>query len=130
MKSKRTKQCTGLYILFTVFHFLCLFGPLLYFVPYAYCAGTVGQTLALSLFLIVALCLSVFAIIGDAKTRGGLFKSMMWLLIIGVSICLQEVQIFIYIMAAVALIDELLIVKLRDHYKNAASANREIDRRK
>lgn len=77
MKSERTKQCKRLSILFLVLHVLCLFGPLLYFIPYAYIVGEVGRKLVLSLFIIVALCLSVIAIISDAKTRGGLVKSIM-----------------------------------------------------
>ena len=129
MKSERTKQCRRLSILFLVLHILCLFGPLLYFIPYAYIVGEVGRKLALSLFLIVALCLSVVAIISDAKTRGGLAKSIMWILVIGISICLQEVKVFVYIMAIVSVIDELVIVRLRAKYKDAYAANKEIDRR-
>lgn len=129
MKSERTKQCKRLSILFLVLHILCLFGPLLYFIPYAYIVGEVGRKLALSLFLIVALCLSVVAIISDAKTRGGFAKSIMWILVIGISICLQEVKVFVYIMAIVSIIDELVIVKLRAKYKNAYASNKEIDRR-
>lgn len=129
MKSERTKQCKRLSVFFLIFHILCLFGPLLYFIPYAYIVGEVGRKLALSLFLIVALCLSVVALISDAKTRGGLAKSIMWILVIGISICLQEVKVFVYIMAIVSIIDELVIVKLRAKYKDAYAANREIDRR-
>lgn len=129
MKSERTKQCKRLSILFLVLHILCLFGPLLYFIPYAYIVGEVGRKLALSLFLIVALCLSVVAIISDARMRGGLAKSIMWILIIGISICLQEIKVFVYIMAIVSVIDELVIVRLRAKYKDALASNKEIDRR-
>ena len=124
-----TKQCKRLSILFLVLHILCLFGPLLYFIPYAYIVGEVGRKLALSLFLIVALCLSVVALISDAKTRGGFAKSIMWILVIGISICLQEVKVFVYIMAIVSIIDELVIVRLRAKYKDAYASNKEIDRR-
>lgn len=129
MKSERTKQCKRLSILFLVLHILCLFGPLLYFIPYAYIVGEVGRKLALSLFLIVALCLSVVAIISDAKTRGGFAKSIMWILVIGISMCLQEIKVFVYIMAIVSIIDELVIVRLRAKYKNAYASNKEIDGR-
>ena len=129
MKSNRTKQCKRLSLLFGIIHFLCLFGPLFYFVPYAYIVGTAGRKLALSLFLIVALCLSVLSIITSAKTRGGLAKSIMWLLILGITLCLVEVKIFVYIMAIISIIDELIIIKLHDRYKTAYLTNREIDRR-
>lgn len=129
MKSERTKQCKRLSILFGILHFFALFGPLLYFIPYAYVVGEVGRKLALSLFIIVALCLSVVSILSDAKTRGGLSKTIMWTLVIGISICLQEVKTFVYIMAIVSIIDELVFVRLRAKYKDAYAANREIDRR-
>lgn len=129
MISKRTKQCKTLSLILGIVHFLCLFGPLLYFVPYAYVVGTAGRKLALSLFLIIAFCLSVVSIITSAKTRGGLAKSIMWLMVLGITLCLTEVKTFVYIMAIISIIDELIIVKLRDKYKTAYLANREIDRR-
>lgn len=129
MISKRTKQCKTLSLILGIVHFLCLFGPLLYFVPYAYIVGTTGRKLALSMFLIIAVCLSLVSIITSAKTRGGLAKSIMWLIVLGITMCLMEVKTFVYIMAIISIIDELIIVKLRDKYKNAYLANREIDRR-
>lgn len=129
MKSKRTKQCKKLANLYGMLHFFCLYGPFLYFIPYALIMGTVGKKIALSLFLIVSLCLAFFAIIGDAKTRGGLYKTIMWILIIGVLTCLEQAKTFIYLMAIISIIDELLIIKLKDKYKDAYAANKEIDRR-
>lgn len=129
MKSNRTKQCKRLSLLFGILHFLCLFGPLLYFVPYAYIVGTAGRKLTLSLFLVVAFCLSILSIITSAKTRGGLAKSIMWLLVLGITLCVAEVKTFVYIMAIISIIDELIIVKLHDRYKSAYLTNREIDRR-
>lgn len=129
MISKRTKQCKTLSLVLGILHFLCLFGPLLYFVPYAYIVGTAGRKLALSLFLVIALCLSVLSIITSAKTRGGLAKSIMWLLVLGITLCLTEVKTFVYIMAVISIIDELIIVKLRDRYKANYLTNREIDLR-
>ena len=129
MKSQRTKQCKRLSIFFGVLHFLCIFGPLLYYVPYAIIKGGAGDKLFLSLEIIVSIILAVFAIILDAKTRGGLIKTIMWLLILGITIALSEVKTFICIMAICAIVDELIIVKLRARYKDRYAANREIDRR-
>lgn len=116
-------------MLFGILHFLALFGPLLYFIPYALAVGAVVEKLTLSLFMIVGICLSVGAILGDAATRAGLFKSIMWLLIIGIILCLDSVKTFVYIMAIVSIIDELFIVKMHAKYKLAYAANKEIDRR-
>ena len=128
-KSSRTIQCKNLTNLFSILHLGCLFGPLLYFVPYAFATGTTGNKIGLSLFLIVSVCLSLVSLFGEAKTRGGLNKTIMWVLIMGVLMCLAEAKTFIYIMAIVSILDELVIVKLKDKYKDAYAANREIDRR-
>lgn len=129
-KSARTKQCKRLSTILTILHILCLFGPFLYFIPHAFAIGTAGRKLALSMFLVIAVCLSVFSIITSAKTRGGLAKSVMWLFVLGITLCLNEVKGFIYLMSIIAIIDELIITKLLDKYKTAYLANREIDRRK
>lgn len=127
--TERTKQCKNLHIIFTIIHFICMFGPLLYFIPYAYSIGGTGRKVGLSLFIVVALCLSVFAIIADAKTRGGLAKTILWTIIMGVCLCLTEVKTFIYVMAIVSILDELVFTKLSVKYKDAYAANKEIDRR-
>ena len=129
MKSERTKQCKRLAIVFGILHFLCLFGPFLYFIPYAYAVGALVSKVTLSLTIICALVLAAFTILAEAKTRGGLIKTIIWLLLIGVATCLSSVEAFLYIMAIVSIVDELFIVRMRAKYKDAYAANREIDRR-
>ena len=129
MKSERTKQCKKLAIVFGILHFLCLFGPFLYFIPYAYVVGALVSKVTLSLTIICALVIAAFTILAEAKTRGGLIKTIIWLLLIGVATCLSSVEAFLYIMAIVSIVDELFVVKMRAKYKDAYAANREIDRR-
>lgn len=130
MKSERTKQCGRWYIIFSIVHFLCLFGPFIYFIPSAFTSEvSTTRKVALTLCMVVGCILALLAIISDAKTRGGLAKSIMWLLVLGVMVCLQSAKTFIYIMAIVSIIDELFIVRLKDKYKTAHIANKEIDRR-
>ena len=127
--TKRTKQCRNLRDLFTVLHLVCLFGPFVYYIPTAFINGQPGEKLALSLTMVVALILGAFTLLAEAATKGGLAKSIMWTLILGVCFCLPKVETFVYIMATICIIDEIVIVKLRDHYKTAFLANKEIDRR-
>jgi hypothetical protein len=108
---------------------LCLFGPFLYYIPTAFVEGQPGEKLALSLAMVVALILGVFTLLAEATTRGGLAKTIMWCLVLGVCFCIPKVETFVYIMAIISIIDELVITKLRDHYKTAYTANEEIDRR-
>lgn len=127
--SNRTKQCRNRYIIFSILHFLCLFGPFLYYIPFGFVIGTPVEKVSLSLVIILSLCIGAFSIFLDAKNNSGLSKSIMWLMIIGVMTCLARIETFICIMAVVSILDELVIVKIRAKYKSATIANKEIDRR-
>lgn len=127
--SNRTKQCKHRKNLFNFLHFLCLFGPLLFFIPYGYVTGETAEKIGMSFAVIVSIILLIVSIICSTVTRAGLHKTMMWILILGVLICLQNVKTFIVIMCLTSIVDELLFVRLRDHYKAALISNKEIDRR-
>lgn len=127
--SDRTKQCRLRKNIFSILHFLCLFGPFLYFVPYGYYISETTQKISLSFTLILAAILTIMSFLVDVKHRAGLHRSMMWSLIAGVMFCLNKVEIFIWIMAICSLLDEFIIIKVRDFYKQALLSNKEIDRR-
>lgn len=127
--SKRTKQCKRLNILFTLLHFICLFAPFVYFIPAAFTFATATKRIVLSLFLITAGCLSLIAVLGELKTRGRLFKSVFWIMVFGITLCLIEVKPFVFAMCIISLVDELLFARLATKYKVAYATNKEIDRR-
>lgn len=129
MESKRTKQCRALKNLFSFLHFLCLFGPLLFFIPYSFAMGTPVSKIALGLTTIVSLILGAFSLIADKTSVGGLHKSILWFCIIGVLFCLESVKGFIWIMAITSILDELIFVRLKNQYSAALISNKEIDRR-
>lgn len=129
MASERTKQCRRRKNLFSFLHFLCLFGPLLYFIPYAYITGEVGHKIALSMTIIASVVLAVISLVVAVNHRAGLHRTIMWFLIAGVLFCLTEIKTFIWIMAITSVIDELVFVRLKDYYKTALISNKEIDRR-
>ena len=127
--SERTKQCRVLTFVFGLLHFLCLFGPLLYFIPYGYITGETIEKIGMSFTVITALILSMISILVSATHRAGLHRCIMWVLIAGVLFCLEKVQVFIWIMAITSILDELIFTKVKDHYKAALISNKEIDRR-
>lgn len=131
MASDRTKQCRRLKWLFIVLHIVLAFGPFLFFVPYAFATGKIGEQVGLTLSVLVSLVLLVFSIISDIKHRAGLHKAVFWLLIGGVILCLEaiDIRVFVWVMVVVSLLDELLICPLKEHYIAALLANIEIDRR-
>lgn len=129
MASERTKQCRRLKNIFGVLHFLCLFGPLLFFIPYGFINGQPVEKIGLSFTIIISIILLVMSVIVSVTARAGLHRSVMWILIIGVLFCLTNIHTFIWIMAVCSVIDELVFVNLKDHYKAALISNKEIDRR-
>lgn len=127
--SDRTKQCKRMKNIFGLLHFLCLFGPLLYFIPYGYITGETVEKIGMSFTIILSVVLAVISILVSVTARAGLHRCIMWTLIAGVLFCLQEIQVFIWIMAITSILDELVFTKVKDHYKTALISNREIDRR-
>jgi hypothetical protein len=127
--SDRTKQCRALKNVFGVFHFLCLFGPLLYFIPYGYATGETVEKIGMSFTVIASVILAVISILVSVTARAGLHRCIMWILITGVLFTLKEIQVFIWIMAITSILDELIFTKVRDHYRAALISNKEIDRR-
>ena len=129
MKSQRTKHCRTLSIIFSILHLLCLLGPFIYFIPYALTVGEPVEKLSLTLFTVVGATLLVLGFMTDLKHRQGLHKTIFWLLVLGITICLNSVQTFVYIIAAVSIIDELVFCKLKNRYGELYRTNKEIDRR-
>ena len=127
--SKRTKKMVGWGIVFTILHLLCVVGPFLYFLPMAFITGAVVSKIALGLTTVTSLILAAISLLMDVKHRAGLHRGIMWLLIAGILFCLEAVKPFIWIMAVVSILDELVFVKLKDHFKAAAATNKEIDKR-
>jgi hypothetical protein len=127
--SERTKQCKTNTVVFTILHLLCLFGPLLYFIPYGYISGEITEKIVMSFTVVVSIIMAVISAIVSVTSRAGLHRCILWTLIAGVLFCLQEVQTFIWIMCITSVLDELVFVKIRDHFKTALAANIEIDRR-
>ena len=107
--SDRTKQCRRRKNLFGLLHFLCLFGPLLYFVPYGYITGETVEKIAMSFTIIVSIVLAAISMIVSVTARAGLHRCVMWTLIAGVLFCLQEIQTFIWIMAITSILIHLIL---------------------
>lgn len=127
--SDRTKQCRNRKNIFGLIHFLCLFGPLLYFIPYGYITGETVSKIGMSFTIIVSIMLAAISMFIGVAHKAGLHRCILWVLIAGVLICLSEVKTFIWIMAITSILDELVFVRLKDYYKAALISNKEIDRR-
>lgn len=128
MASNRTKKARILAIIFSVLHILCMLGPFLYFLPMAFINAAVVEKLSLGLTTILCLVLAAISMIVDVSHRANLHRTILWVLILGIMICLSEVQVFIYVIAITSIIDELLIVRLAERFKTIKNTNKEIDK--
>lgn len=128
-KSVRTIECKHRKSLFNFLHLLCLFGPLLFFIPYGYITGETTEKVTMSFTIVISIFLLIISLISDIKHRTGLHKTMMWTLIIGIIVALNSIKVFIAIMAATSILDELVFIRLRDHYAFLTKTNKEMDRR-
>ena len=127
--SKRTKFCRLMKFIFGFLHFLCLLGPFLYFIPHALIVGEVASKITLTLSCVVSMILAATSLVIDQTHRAGLYRSITWILIAGILFCLASVREFIFIMAIASVLDELVFVKIKNHYSAALISNKEIDRR-
>jgi hypothetical protein len=114
---------------FGALHFLCLFGPLLYFIPYGYITGEVVQKVGMTFTVVISIVLAFISLMVSINHKAGMHRCIMWVLIAGVLFCLTEIKVFIWIMCITSILDELIFTKVKDHYKAALVANKEIDRR-
>lgn len=101
----------------------------MYHVVYGYMTGTVESKISMSLTIIIAIILAGISALVSITARAGLQRCALWILMIGVLCCLNEIKTFVWIMAIASILDELVFVKLRDRYNVALISNKELDRR-
>ena len=129
-RSKITKHYQTSHIICCILHFLCIFGPVLYYIPEAFkCASNTVEKSCLSLSLVIALVFTLMMVFCDLKYRAGIVKSIMWITILGITLCLPAIKTMIIAMAVISIIDEIFIVRLKDSTKAKLIANKEIDKR-
>lgn len=129
--SQTTKSIKNKKILLGLIHFLLVFGPLLFFFPYAFIVGTTVTKLTMSITIVISIILGAVSALSEAK-HNGYHKSIMWLLIVAVMLVLTEltqIRTFIFIMAAASFIDELIISPLYQRKKIQLITNKELDKR-
>lgn len=129
MKSDRTKALGRRKSLLSFLHFLCLFGTLLYFIPYGYITGETSEKVGMSFSIMVTVIILLVSIVVDTTHRAGLHKTMLWVMVIGCMITLDKVRGFVYILAVVSILDEILFMPILSNTKTQLISSKEIDKR-
>lgn len=84
----------------------------------------VHEKLALSMTVLVVIILTIVSLVNKVALR-----SRLWILLIGIYICLDNFINPLIVFAACQILDELIVTPLKKHYKTRLTISKEIDRR-
>lgn len=127
MSTHLTKTTKNNKILSNVFCILSLsvtFIPVILYVVKGFITGDIGEKWTMGMLLTVALLLTIINTIFKFHIR-----CTIWILILGIYICLDNILPLIIILAIGTILDEMLFTPLYKSYKNKYKINKEIDKR-
>ena len=122
--SKETRKYKNLSILFLALSILVLVAPLAYYSVVGFIEGETTEKFTLGLTFVIASILFVINILFKFHIR-----STIWVLVLGIYFCLDNILPLIFMVAIGNILDEFLFTPLHKHYKSKASINKEIDKR-
>lgn len=122
--SKETRKYKNLSILFLALSILVLVAPLAYYSVVGFIEGETSEKFTLGMTFVIAAILFVINILFKFHIR-----STIWILVLGIYFCLDNILPLIFMVAIGNILDEFLFTPLHKHYKSKASINKEIDKR-
>lgn len=113
------------YIIFYLLSLASIIIPVIFFTIKSYIeSDLVHEKITLSMTILVTLLLTVIGIANKC-----VYRSKLWILLIGLYICLKNIMQPLIWIATCQVLDELCFNPLKQHYKNLFIINREIDKR-
>lgn len=107
------------------FHILLNITPLAVYTIMALVQGQlIYEKVALTMTVFIVLILSIISFVNKIALR-----SRLWIILIGVYVCLGEILAPLVIIASCQIIDELVVCPLKNFYKSRLTINKEIDKR-
>lgn len=122
--NERTKKAKSRYYLFKTLSICLTFLPLFVYVIIAFVNGEPLEKFTMGCMVTIALSFVILNFIMKYNIR-----STVWVLIIGIYLCLDNITPLLIIMAVSTVLDEFVISKLANKYKNQFIINKEIDKR-
>lgn len=98
--------------------------PVIIYTIMGFMDGTIGEKVSLGICVILALIFVLINIMFKYHIR-----STLWVLLIGIYVCIDNIIPLLIIMTATTIIDEFVLVPLINKYKNKYIINKEIDLR-
>lgn len=120
--TKKTKLAATL---FTIASVLLNIGPLAAYIVIALVNCTLTyQKVALTMTVFVVLIMTAVSLINKVA-----MKSRLWVILLGIYLCLEFILTPLLIIAICQVVDELIVAPLAQHYRNRYKINKEIDLR-
>ena len=98
--------------------------PVIIYVIKGFMDGSIGEKVSLGICVILALIFMLINVMFKYHIR-----STLWILLIGIYVCIDNIIPLLIIMASTTIIDEFVLVPLINKYKNKYIINKEIDLR-
>lgn len=118
-KSYRTK-----YLICKLMSIVMLLGPLTYYLIVGMSVAEPTKRVILAFSTIAAILLTFVSVVFKFRIRSTIF-----ILMLGIHCCIDNITTLILIMAATTLIDEILLTPLSKYFREKYSINKEIDKR-
>ena len=123
--TKTTKKYKAGYIICLILSLALLFGPAAYYTIMAFLTSTVViEKIALTTTLFIAFVMTMVSLINKTP-----IKCKIWIILLGIYICLDNIIIMLVIFAITQTIEELIVSPLKKSFKNKYTINKEIDKR-
>lgn len=121
----RTKQYKALTILFKILSILLNVGPLAVYTIIALCeSNLVVEKVGLVSTVFVVLVLTAIAFVQKVPMR-----SRIWIILIGLYLCLDSIMAPILIIGITQIVDEWIVCPFHKRFKEKLIINKEIDKR-
>ena len=98
--------------------------PVIIYTIKGFMDGSIGEKVSLGICVILALMFMLINVMFKYHIR-----STLWVLLIGIYVCIDNIIPLLIIMATTTIIDEFILVPLINKYKNKYIINKEIDLR-
>ena len=123
-KSDITKKYSSLYKLYLALSIIVTIVPVIVYIALGLANGEIHQKVVLGVTLVIAMLLTGINVVFKFHIR-----SVIWILVLGIYICLDNILPLLLIIAIGTILDEFVLTPLYKSYRNKAKINLEIDKR-
>lgn len=122
--SNASRHYRDLALTYKALSIIVTLGPMMFYVIMGFIHGETTQKFAMGSCAVVAIILVAVNIIMKINLR-----SPLWILLIGVYICLRKIEVLLIVMAVTTMLDEFWFSPAYKSFKGKYTINREIDKR-